>query len=110
MRNYKIRMYRDILNMMAFEIVSPWYNKQDHWLFDTLSEAKKAGVDYLYEQEYDMIQQNKTIRPLAKIHNTRMCDLWEEFWGFYDENEKDMASMTSSEYNQIKKRSAEGGE
>ena len=110
MPNYKIKMSFDIIGHLQFEIVPPNFKEPsgfgDGWIFNTLSEAKEEGRAYLREQDRwnNVISQNEIIRPLAQINNTRLCDLWNEFWDNYEDLEKLTNAMTKEEYNTINQR------
>ena len=81
MRHYRIKMTPTSFNfcMVNFEIVEPHYDGQDYWIFDSLEEAKDAGIAYLEEQDADRVNSDSTAL-YCQIHYE-----WETIKYYYTE-------------------------
>tara|TARA_R110000823_G_scaffold3438_1_gene13148 strand:+ start:195 stop:488 length:294 start_codon:yes stop_codon:yes gene_type:complete len=91
--------------MVNFEIVEPHYDGQDYWIFDSLEEAKDAGIAYLEEQDADRVNSDDgIIYPRTMIRRITMEILWDEFWKNYTEERKLVDNMTDEEYEKIDNR------
>mgnify|MGYP003152098397 CR=1 FL=1 len=107
MRPYKIKMESTSFNFccVSFEIVEPYYDEQDYWIFDSLEEAKDAGIAYLEEQDADRVDgDDGIIFPRTQIRAITMEQLWEEFWQNYTEEQKIVNAITDEEYKTIEER------
>ena len=88
MNNYQIKIVsRGLMDTYSFEIVSKWDDgdfNNGHLVFDTLAEAKDALIAYMHEQHPQIV--NDPVGGVEQIRATRLCDLWDEFWSYYDED------------------------
>ena len=90
MNNYQIKIVSiGLMNTYSFEIVSKWDDgdfNDGHWVFDTLADAKDAIIAYMHEQHPQIV--NDPVGGVGQIRAKRLCDLWDVFWSYYDEDMK----------------------